>query len=225
MSRSRPAASRCPRSKTSFPASGAPSSNIIFDIPSCATACPTQCRSAASTPRRCATRCRPAGLADQVVQRFLRALRVVGGTPRPMRAGEALADRAPEKVSQTFSYYAPGQIRSGTGFRGKGGRAGLHGLFANPLPARGSAGLCRAPSMFHRGPQHPHLRPERHPAGADRAKPLARQFLRTPRLLGEPVPRRHRPSGPGHAAADLPARAELATAATRRATWSRLATA
>jgi hypothetical protein len=61
--------------------------------------------------------------ADQVAQRFLRALRVVGGSPRPMRAAKPWPIERPQKVSQTFGYYAPGQIQSGTGFRGKGGRS------------------------------------------------------------------------------------------------------
>jgi hypothetical protein len=60
--------------------------------------------------------------ADQVAQRFLRALQVVGGTPRPMRGAKPwLVDR-PVKVSQSFGYYVPGQIQSGSGFRGQGGR-------------------------------------------------------------------------------------------------------
>ena len=46
-------------------------------------------------------------------------------------------------MSQSFSYYGPGQLLSGTGFRGQGGRVGLHGLFADPLPARRRAGLCQ----------------------------------------------------------------------------------
>ena len=47
----------------------------------------------------------------------------------------------PTRVSHSFGYYGPGQLLSGTGFRGQGGRVGLHGLFADPLSARGRAGL------------------------------------------------------------------------------------
>jgi hypothetical protein len=91
-------------------------------------------------------------LADQVVQRFLRALRVVGGTPRPIRAAKPWPVERPEKVSQTFSYYAPGQIRSGTGFRGKGGRQDytVYSQIRFPL---GEAPAYAGTELFHRGPR------------------------------------------------------------------------
>jgi murein DD-endopeptidase MepM/ murein hydrolase activator NlpD len=60
--------------------------------------------------------------ADQVAQRFLRALHVVGGLPRDFRAAEPLPIERAAHVSQTFGYYGPGQILSGSGFRGLGGR-------------------------------------------------------------------------------------------------------
>ena len=60
--------------------------------------------------------------ADQVAQRFLRALRVVGGTPRNLRAASPLPLERPEPVSRSFAYYGPGQLVSDTGFRGHSGR-------------------------------------------------------------------------------------------------------
>lgn len=60
--------------------------------------------------------------ADQVAQRFLRALRVVGGMARNLRAAEPLPIARPTAVSRTFGYFGPGQLLSGTGFRGQGGR-------------------------------------------------------------------------------------------------------
>ena len=60
--------------------------------------------------------------ADQVAQRLLLALRVVGGMPRNLRATRPIPVERPVRVSQTFSYYGPGQLLSGTGFRGQGGR-------------------------------------------------------------------------------------------------------
>jgi hypothetical protein len=57
--------------------------------------------------------------ADQVAQRFLRALRVVGGKPRPLRPTAQLAAERPSQMSRTFGYFAPGQLISGSG----GGRA------------------------------------------------------------------------------------------------------
>jgi murein DD-endopeptidase MepM/ murein hydrolase activator NlpD len=91
-------------------------------------------------------------LADQVVQRFLRALRVVGGTPRPMRAGKPWPIERPKKVSQTFSYYAPGQIKSGTGFRGLRGRQDytVYSQIRFPLA---EAPAYAGTELFHRGPR------------------------------------------------------------------------
>jgi hypothetical protein len=90
--------------------------------------------------------------ADQVAQRFLRALRVVGGSPRPMRAAKPWPIERPQKVSQTFGYYAPGQIQSGTGFRGKGGRSDYTVYSQIRFP------LAEVPAYvgterYHRGPK------------------------------------------------------------------------
>ena len=60
--------------------------------------------------------------ADQVALRFLRALRVVGGMPRSLRAAKPLPIERPTAVSHSFGYYGPGQLLSGTGFRGQAGR-------------------------------------------------------------------------------------------------------
>jgi murein DD-endopeptidase MepM/ murein hydrolase activator NlpD len=61
--------------------------------------------------------------ADQIAQRFLRALQVVGGTPRVQHTAEPWPIERPAKVSHSFGYFAPGQVQSGTSFRGQGGRA------------------------------------------------------------------------------------------------------
>jgi murein DD-endopeptidase MepM/ murein hydrolase activator NlpD len=62
--------------------------------------------------------------ADRVIGRFLQALRIAGGAPQPAPTAAAppAADR-PADVSPTFTYYAPGRLISGTGFRGRAGRA------------------------------------------------------------------------------------------------------
>ena len=57
--------------------------------------------------------------ADQVAQSFPRALRVVGGKPRALRATAQLPIERPTQVSRTFGYFVPGQPISGSG----GGRA------------------------------------------------------------------------------------------------------
>jgi hypothetical protein len=61
--------------------------------------------------------------ADRVLQRFLRALRVAGGTPTPPRMVEPVAVERPAGMSPTFSYHAPGRLLPSTGFRGQNGRA------------------------------------------------------------------------------------------------------
>ena len=69
-----------------------------------------------------------------------------------MRAGKPWPIERPEKVSQTFSYYAPGQIRSGTGFRGKGGRQDytVYSQIRFPLA---EAPAYAGTELFHRGPR------------------------------------------------------------------------
>jgi hypothetical protein len=61
--------------------------------------------------------------ADQIVIHFLKSLSVVGGMPQPRPAPQTphTVDR-PAAISPDFTYYPPGQILPGTGFRGAGGR-------------------------------------------------------------------------------------------------------
>ena len=62
--------------------------------------------------------------ADRVIERFLHALRIAGGAPQPAApAAAAPAAERPADVSPTFTYYAPGKLIAGTGFRGHTGRA------------------------------------------------------------------------------------------------------
>jgi murein DD-endopeptidase MepM/ murein hydrolase activator NlpD len=62
--------------------------------------------------------------ADKVAVRFLKALRLTGGTPRnrPAEVDAGTIDRPPEQ-SEAFTYHSPGDIIPGTGFRRKGGVA------------------------------------------------------------------------------------------------------
>jgi len=60
--------------------------------------------------------------ADRIALRLLRALRVVGGTPQALREMRPLPIKRPKKLSHRFTYFGPGQIIPGTGFRGSGGR-------------------------------------------------------------------------------------------------------
>ncbi|MEX2036264.1 MAG: M23 family peptidase, partial [Xanthobacteraceae bacterium] len=61
--------------------------------------------------------------ADRVALHLLRALNVAGGTPQPLRATKPLPIERPAGLSHSFTYFGPGQILSGTGFRGNSGRA------------------------------------------------------------------------------------------------------
>src|SRR5204862_7206753 len=45
--------------------------------------------------------------AEPVAQRFLRALRVVGGMPRRLRAAQPLPAERPSRVSNSFGYFGP----------------------------------------------------------------------------------------------------------------------
>jgi hypothetical protein len=60
--------------------------------------------------------------ADRVLHRFLRALRVTGGTPTPPRMVQPVVAERPTQVSPLFTYHAPGKLAPGTGFTGHGGR-------------------------------------------------------------------------------------------------------
>ena len=159
--------------------------------------------------------------ADQVAQRFLRALRVVGGMPRNLRAAKPLPIERPTRVSQSFGYYGPGQLLSGTGFRGQGGRVDytVYSQIRFPLA---DAPAFASSQVYQRRSRAQAAEPD-DALGADAA--LARQFLRTPRLPGRPMPRRHRPSGPGHPARRRASRRPAWSAAPITATSSRSATA
>ncbi|MBN8964220.1 MAG: peptidoglycan DD-metalloendopeptidase family protein [Rhizobiales bacterium] len=61
--------------------------------------------------------------ADRVLLRFLRALRVAGGMPNGLRPAKPLPVERPAAVSNTFGYFAPGLILSGSGSRKRVGRA------------------------------------------------------------------------------------------------------
>jgi hypothetical protein len=77
-----------------------------------------------SAPRSRRLACREA---YPVAERFLKALRVNGGTPAAHRANIASFEIArPAEFSADFTYVQPGLIVAGTGYRGKGGIADRH---------------------------------------------------------------------------------------------------
>jgi hypothetical protein len=61
--------------------------------------------------------------ATRVAVHFLRSLRVAGGLPKPARTIEPIPIARPPAESPSFSYFAPGRLLPGTGFRGHDGRA------------------------------------------------------------------------------------------------------
>ncbi|MGJ4939487.1 M23 family peptidase [Bradyrhizobium sp. HKCCYLS1011] len=78
-----------------------------------------QCLDSAPRPRRLA--CREA---YPVAERFLKALRVVGGLPAPSRPDVApLAITRPTNLSAEFTYRPPGDVLPPNGARGQSGRA------------------------------------------------------------------------------------------------------
>ena len=60
--------------------------------------------------------------ADKILVRFLKILRVAGGTPQSSPVAAQTID-PPEAISDSFTYTAPGQIIQNSGVRGNGGRA------------------------------------------------------------------------------------------------------
>jgi hypothetical protein len=60
--------------------------------------------------------------ADRIATRFLKALRITGGTPAPTHSDIAVStiDR-PEVMSPDFTYVATGKLLPGTGMEGRGG--------------------------------------------------------------------------------------------------------
>src|SRR5712692_1138145 len=62
--------------------------------------------------------------ADKVAVRFLKALRLAGGAPQPHPEGiEPETIERPAALSTVFTYHSPGNLLSGTGFKGKTGVA------------------------------------------------------------------------------------------------------
>lgn len=60
--------------------------------------------------------------ADKVIALFLKQLQVAGGTPSPAPQ-PAIDLKRPQTVSHSFTYFAPGDLISNSGWRDKGGRA------------------------------------------------------------------------------------------------------
>ena len=80
-----------------------------------------QCHDGVARGRRLS--CREA---SPVAERFLKALRVAGGTPRDPRSNIAsYASERPIEYSADFTYRPPGEIIANSGYRGQGGHEDL----------------------------------------------------------------------------------------------------
>jgi hypothetical protein len=86
--------------------------------------------------------------AEHVALRLLRALRVVGGMPQQLPGTLPLAAERPAKLSDNFSYHAPGKLLSGTGFRGGKGRADLTVYSQIRFPLADAPAIVNS-QMFH----------------------------------------------------------------------------
>src|SRR5262249_42737164 len=60
--------------------------------------------------------------ADRIAVHFLNALQIAGGTPQKPSTIEAPVVVRPHTKDSSFTYYGPGRIFPGSGFRGAGGR-------------------------------------------------------------------------------------------------------
>ena len=60
--------------------------------------------------------------ADRIALRFLNMLRIAGGTPQPPASVVPPIVERPQILLPAFSYYGPGRIFPGSGFRSTGGR-------------------------------------------------------------------------------------------------------
>ena len=90
--------------------------------------------------------------ADKVGIQFLKTLSIAGGAPahEPAQVNAQTIDR-PEKVSPTFTYYAPGDLLPGTGTHGQAGR-GDPTVFAKiRFPDGGSAVLRELAGLHELG--------------------------------------------------------------------------
>jgi murein DD-endopeptidase MepM/ murein hydrolase activator NlpD len=90
--------------------------------------------------------------ADQIAVRFLKALRVVGGTPRPhLEAPHPQTIEQPAETSPTFTYHAPGKLIPGSGMRGNDGRADRTVYARLRFPIAEAPAYANSQSFMHWG--------------------------------------------------------------------------
>jgi Peptidase family M23 len=90
--------------------------------------------------------------ASPVAERFLKALRVAGGSPRRPRfdiASEA-AER-PIELSPDFTYHPPGEIIANSGYRGQAGRADFTAYSQTRFPLEKAPAFANSQSFMNWG--------------------------------------------------------------------------
>ncbi|MEJ2376512.1 MAG: M23 family metallopeptidase [Pseudolabrys sp.] len=87
--------------------------------------------------------------ADRIVRRFLRALKLAGGSPaRPRHTVHAVAIERPQKVAPAFTYYGPGDLIPGTGPNRSGrGRADYTVYARLRFPIKGAPDFANSQSF------------------------------------------------------------------------------
>jgi hypothetical protein len=91
--------------------------------------------------------CRDAG---KVAERFLNALHLAGGAPAVEAAPSSTVER-PEETSPDFTFYGPGNIISGTGFKGRGGDADYTVYSKMRFPLRDAPAYANSQSFMNWG--------------------------------------------------------------------------
>ena len=91
--------------------------------------------------------CRDAG---RVAERFLDALHLAGGTPAQAARPVSTIER-PQSASPDFTYYSPGDIITGTGFKGRGGRTDYTVYSKMRFPLRDGPAFANSQSFMNWG--------------------------------------------------------------------------
>lgn len=90
--------------------------------------------------------------ADRIAAKFLRALRVRGGIPRAApTVAEPAAIARPAQLSPDFTYYGPGRLLPGTGYRRHPGRADYTVYAAIRFPLADAPAYANSQSFMHWG--------------------------------------------------------------------------
>jgi hypothetical protein len=90
--------------------------------------------------------------ADRIAAKFLRALRLHGGTPQATAAvAEPVAIERPAQTSPEFTYHGPGRLLPGTGYRRHPGRADYTVYASIRFPIADAPAYANSQSFMHWG--------------------------------------------------------------------------